>query len=206
MKNQNAKRRWAQAHIVIGERGTGKTFFCLKQAKKLKQRLLVFTQTRDAVFEAYETVRHEDLILLNNGANKRYIIDRSALREQKTTGDGIRIVMNAINDHYRNGTLLFDDAIAVFPPTANYAAGGMLADTRHMARETFLCFHTFADVPAYLFGKFSSIILFYTPSKPSGRKWESMACYNEICKKWQELYTLVHNNPEKRHTHKVIFC
>lgn len=199
--------RWAQAHIVIGQRGTGKTTFCLKKADKINQRALIFSRTRDKEFQKFEAVHYADIPVLRTGKKQRFIIDRSAFGEFKTLGKGIAAITNAISDGYKNGTLIFDDATTVFAPTYNYAAENLLADTRHMARETFLCFHTFAAVPYYIFGKFNTIILLYTNIPPSGKNWESMPNYAELLKAWRELYEFVNKDPAKNiHAHRVIFC
>ena len=141
--------RDAQVTIIMGRNGTGKSTFCEKIIKVMKQRAVVVTLNgAPKIWRQYKAI---------DPANKKDWEFKSGIRQifyMQHEKDTIKY----IHRNFRNGVLIFDDCRGYL--TSNVDSDiylkRLLIDFRHKMLDLFFVCHTPTDVPPRIWGFYST--------------------------------------------------
>jgi len=114
----------AKLYVIVGQKGSGKTTYGIKLAKRLNKSVLVYTYTSDrTAYKNYIRVFPEKVNKISDEKGLYIIDDKKERVSQKNRNMTIDTVLNYIYLKFWDGTLLVDDAGALL---RSYVNQGML--------------------------------------------------------------------------------
>ncbi len=165
--------------ILLGNRGTGKTFYSLELIKKYRtahpeQKILII-----------DTLDHPDYALIASIEIK----DLKAWRKPsvyRIYGSNTREIIEAIKQNVSNCLIIFEDASKYIGKLMDSHVRTMIFDSKQKNNDLIFLFHGFMATPPELFRISDTITLFKTGDHPRARKNE-MVNFNEIVKIYDEV-------------------
>lgn len=143
MNDNNLAQTMAVAYV--GTTGTGKTTKTLEHAKKLGGRILIVID--NPTVQGWDQVKPID-------PNDAKAFHFKGIRKIYFDDYGADIVWNAIHKHFRNGSLILDDAAMYVEPNWNHneSLKKVIIQHRHISIDIFFVVHQFNDLPPKLWG------------------------------------------------------
>lgn len=153
----------AKTYVIVGKRGSGKTTHAIQFAKRLNKSVLVYTHTSDrTAYKNFIPVSPEKVGKIKEEKGLYIINDRKFRMEDKNTSTTITRVLDSIYVRLQSITLLIDDAGGLLEAHKNQSMRNILIDTRHKGMDTILIFHSFSQIPLYIFPYINWLTVFKT--------------------------------------------
>lgn len=154
-------KRLNKVNLVIGRRGSGKTWRSLKMVE-------VYAKKYNKVF-IFDTINHEDY------KDKGYPIISPGMIPGIKRGivrvmvnlNNFQSVMSVIREHCRNCALLYEDAGKYITETIDNDFRNVILDTKQRNVDADILFHGFGDVPPKLYRDADTLTIFKTNDSPA---------------------------------------
>ena len=179
--------------LIEGKRGTGKSTYLLNLINHYwrvhkSQKILVVSMINQP---AYLDIPKIDIDLLSRWKSPAIY---------KMYGSNTEDILQAIEEHFKNGLLLMEDATNFIPKSIPKEVRRMIIDTKQKNVDMLMTFHGFMSTPPEIIRYADTITMFKTDT-PETRKDVIGAYYEDVLKAYNEI--MKSTNPYINKTIKI---
>lgn len=172
-------------NLVVGAPGHGKTTKILELLKRYPRKILIYDINKEKAYSDFPLIELKDIRFHSHGIARVFTPDTRAL-------------VDAIDKHYYNGLVVFEDATKYLPSgVANvFSWRSIFTNYRHRNRDYIFTFHSLNRIPPFVYEMSNYITLFKTKEQFDGslKKVPNFSvvqtAYNKVQKAKDKFYNV----------------
>lgn len=181
--------RTNKVSLFIGTRGSGKTWFTIKEFIPWYMRR--HPSQKVLVLDMVDHPDYQDLPRITPGHLARWSGAGIYRMFQADTAE----MLQGVKDHFINGLLIVEDASRFLGGVLDDDTKKFVLNSKQRNIDIVFMFHSFSYAPPKLL-EVTDIFEIFRTASPAGRK-QYLNCYDEVFSKWQEVMSIKKGWPHR---------